>query len=272
MGAAAVPLMALGTGVGMFGMYYNMRQQINAARQNAQLIQQQAAMNAQFAQMTAGAQAVAIRNRAAFEGQMHEMNAGLMANNAMIAEQDAQSARERMRFEVGQIDSRNRRLMGAQRAAYAKAGVEIDSGTPQDVSYDSALAGEVEELAAIYLGRQEIRKNLVDAYQSRFSAEQQQFNADAVRRFGNDEASFAAWQGSTNAAIMLANGNMESASILRNIPTIRTQGFLNMAGAGLQGTSMIAGGMRNSIGTSGGGGYNSSGYPQPRAGVYGPAF
>lgn len=260
----------VGGGISAFSSYSNMKSQISAAKQNAQLVQQQAQMNAKFAEMTAGAQASAIRGRAAYESQLLGMQADVSRRNATIAEQDAQIARESRRFRVQQLDRRNRRLAGSQHAAIAKAGVTVE-GTPADVMFDSAMQGELEELVAIHIGDQEVRKHLIDAYNSNVSADMQDYNAGAVIHFGNQEASMKEWSGGMSAAMTLAQGNMQSSRYLSSIPTIRSQGYINMAGAALKTGASVYSIFNSPAPTISRA--NPSGYPQPSpGGPAGPAF
>jgi hypothetical protein len=227
---------ALALGAGAFSMYSqrkNMKAKISAAQQNAQLIQQQAQMNAGFAEMTAAAQAYAIQSRAAYESELVGLQADISRRNALVAEQDAQASRDNTRFRVNQLDRRNRRLAGAQRAAIAKSGVTIE-GTPANVMFDSAMMGELDELATIHMGSSEVRQHMIDAYNSYTTADIQDYNASAITHFGNQEAGYRQWQGSATAAMTLANGNMQSARMLSSIPNIRAQGNLNMWGTALQ--------------------------------------
>jgi hypothetical protein len=226
---------ALALGAGAFSMYSqrkNMKAQISAAQQNAAIIEQQAAINAQMATSMAAGQAHAVRQRAEFEAQSHELNAGIARNNAIMAQQDAKSSRQRMRFDVDRADRRNRMLAGSQRAAVAKAGVTIE-GTPADVMFDSALQGEIEELATIYMGNQEVRKFVIEAYNSNYSAETQDYNASAARHFGGQEANFMQWQAGANASMTMHNAGMQANSIRAAIPGMRSQSYINMIGTGL---------------------------------------
>lgn len=70
--------------------------------------------------------------------------------NADVARNQAISEQQKAAFEAQQIRRRNILRVGAQRAAYAKAGITIESGN--DVIYDSAIQGELDVLAAQYGG------------------------------------------------------------------------------------------------------------------------
>lgn len=72
--------------------------------------------------------------------------------NAAVASNNALSARQAATAEAERIRQRNRRLAGAQRAAYAKAGVDVSFGSPNDVIVDSGIQGEMDALTAVYTG------------------------------------------------------------------------------------------------------------------------
>lgn len=73
--------------------------------------------------------------------------------NAAVARNQAETANQQAQFDAQQIRDKNRRLLGAQRAAYAASGVDTSSGSAQDVQSDSATRGELEALSAIYTGK-----------------------------------------------------------------------------------------------------------------------
>ncbi len=73
--------------------------------------------------------------------------------NAKVAANNAQTASEQANFDAEQIRSKNRRIMGAQRAGMAASGYDVDSGSATDLKYDSAMQGEMDALKAIYTGR-----------------------------------------------------------------------------------------------------------------------
>jgi len=71
--------------------------------------------------------------------------------NAAIAEQDAAAERKKADYEEGQARLRLRQLIGTQRTLYAKAGVDLSSGSPLMVLADTAARGE-EDLQMIKYG------------------------------------------------------------------------------------------------------------------------
>ena len=78
---------------------------------------------------------------------MANYQAQLARNNQMIAEGYAQRA-----LQQGRADEQNQRLkaaalLGAQRAALASQGGDVDSGSPLDIQSDTARAGEYDAQA-----------------------------------------------------------------------------------------------------------------------------
>jgi hypothetical protein len=73
---------------------------------------------------------------------MANYQAQVARNNQMVAEWNAQRA-----LQQGQVDEQNQRfksaaLLGAQRAALASQGGDVNSGSPLDIQADTARAGE----------------------------------------------------------------------------------------------------------------------------------
>jgi hypothetical protein len=89
--------------------------------------------------------------------------------NAKVADNNAVAESERAGYEAGMIEDEKRRVLAAQRAAGASAGVEIKSGTPLAVMGDSAKAGELDVLARLYGGQAAATAYRNDA--NRFRAE-----------------------------------------------------------------------------------------------------
>lgn len=73
--------------------------------------------------------------------------------NAAVQKNQAAAATQQSQFDAQRIRDRNARILASQQAGYSKAGVDISSGTAQDVYYDSAINGELDALAALYTGR-----------------------------------------------------------------------------------------------------------------------
>jgi hypothetical protein len=70
--------------------------------------------------------------------------------NAAVAENNATAQRQAAEFEASKLKKRQMILLGKQRAAFAKSGIEGGYG---DVLYDSALEGELDRMAIIYSGQ-----------------------------------------------------------------------------------------------------------------------
>lgn len=70
--------------------------------------------------------------------------------NAKVAENNALAAAQQAEYEANQIKQRNRRLIGRQRVALAKAGVI--GNTAADLLTDSTVQGDLDVQAAYYKG------------------------------------------------------------------------------------------------------------------------
>lgn len=90
--------------------------------------------------------------------------------NAAVAKNQAETAAQQAAFDAQQIRDKNRRILGAQRAAFAASGVDPDAGTPVDIRADSANQGELEALTAIYTGRSGANSALARAKLENFTA------------------------------------------------------------------------------------------------------
>lgn len=71
--------------------------------------------------------------------------------NEAVAKNQAQAESDKAAYEAQRIRKRNLVLLGKQRAAYAKSGVNL-SGSALDVMFDSSMEGELDALAAQYTG------------------------------------------------------------------------------------------------------------------------
>lgn len=74
-----------------------------------------------------------------------DYNAKVADNNAKMLQQQAAAESERVR-------DRGRRILATQRAALSAAGIDVDSGSPVDVGYDSGIQAELDRLTALYRG------------------------------------------------------------------------------------------------------------------------
>lgn len=69
------------------------------------------------------------------------------------AQQNEKTAKQAAAFDESQQRQKARQLLGAQRAAYAKAGVTL-AGSPTDVIADTAAQAEIDALAIRWGGQQ----------------------------------------------------------------------------------------------------------------------
>lgn len=72
--------------------------------------------------------------------------------NAEVAKNNAQAAKQEAAYEAQMTREQVQRVKGAQRAAGASSGLNIDSGTPVAVLGDTAKQGELDVLAQLYRG------------------------------------------------------------------------------------------------------------------------
>lgn len=83
--------------------------------------------------------------------------------NEKIATNNAASANIQAAEEARRIRQRNLHLLATQRVAGAKAGIDISSGSFQDVVYDSSIQGEMDALSALYTGKVSAGSDLMRA-------------------------------------------------------------------------------------------------------------
>lgn len=101
-----------------------------------------------------------------------EFNAKVEQNNALAAQQQAEA-------EALQIRRTNRLRAGAARAAYGKAGVNLEAGN--DLLYDTGTQGELEALSALYAGQTQASYYQSRAAGARFEGR----NAASAARLGS---------------------------------------------------------------------------------------
>jgi hypothetical protein len=101
-------------------------------------------------------------------GAVGAVSAGNQANavgeyNATVAENNATAEKQRAAYEAGITRDRLRQVVGAQRAAGASSGLDVQSGTPVAVLGDTAKQGELDVLARLYSGESAARASHNDA-------------------------------------------------------------------------------------------------------------
>ena len=233
----AAPLLFAGAaGLSAGAAYNNMKAALSENALQARVTRETAAMNARMAESQAAMQAASVIHRANYDAQVSELNAQIARNNAVMLERSASQAREKASYESERIDRLNRKLRATQRARFAASGVSLE-GTAADVMFDSVLQGELDELAAIYIGDEEARSSYIAANNQMFSATMADHQAEAIRTSGRYEADIAMWQGSTRAAIIRAEGTGRANLLDANSSMIRSQGYVNMFGSILTGAA-----------------------------------
>lgn len=120
-------------------------------------------------------------------------NAELAERNADLAEQRAKDATRRGREAEQRHRVDVRRLIGAQRAAFAAQNVELDSGSALDVQMDTAYLGELDALT--------IRNNAaLEAWGYRVQSSNLQAEADRERFSSTTGAAGTLLTGAADAA------------------------------------------------------------------------
>ena len=97
--------------------------------------------------------------------------------NARITEGEAAAVKEKAEYDVALHEKDVRRLIGEQRARYAKAGVDISSGSPLFIMAATAAEGKEEEELIMYEGD-------VESTRLRNQARMQRYYAKQAKRAG----------------------------------------------------------------------------------------
>lgn len=96
--------------------------------------------------------------------------AAVARNNAVIANRNADFAVQQGSTQAEAEDYKNRSIVGAQKAAQAANGVDVDSGSPLDVRTSSEQLGRLDTLTII---------NNAQSKASAYKAQSMNFTADA---------------------------------------------------------------------------------------------
>lgn len=108
--------------------------------------------------------------------------------NAKLAEAAADDAMARGREAKGEVLSRTRRLIGAQRASLAAQGLDVSSGTALDIQSEAQVMGELDALTAVNNATREAFGHRVAAWeateQGRYAELAGENEASALRRQG----------------------------------------------------------------------------------------
>lgn len=78
--------------------------------------------------------------------------------NAAVARNDALAEQQRLRFNVDRLREKRKRILGAQRAKFAAAGIDPDSGSARAVRIDSENQSDLDIAAARFGGRRRISR------------------------------------------------------------------------------------------------------------------
>lgn len=122
--------------------------------------------------------------------------------NALLNKQNAETAAQQASFDADQIREKNKRVLGAQRAAYSASGIDPDSATAIDVHDDSAAQGELDALVAIYTGR-----TSSSAYASR--SQLNLMESRSANKAGKINVTTSLLGGATSVGYMYARQNPE---------------------------------------------------------------
>lgn len=192
-----------------------------------------ASVTRQFADFSADLdEAVAIRN-AEIIGLVTEYNATLNENEARYVLEEAE-------IQVDQTDKQVRQLIGKNRAYYAGAGVQLESGSPRDAEIDVRTQGDI-DIAIIRRGAQIEAAKFQDAaamgrwegnlqqattlwegfaggtltrYQGELSAWQTEtqgaLNATTILTEATNRSNLARYQGEVNSMMTTYNGNVQA--------------------------------------------------------------
>lgn len=78
-----------------------------------------------------------------------DYNSQIATQNAAISENRAEDAKKRGRVEALRIRQEGSKVIGAQRASFASAGVTVDSGSAFDAINDTTISTELDALTTI---------------------------------------------------------------------------------------------------------------------------
>lgn len=177
MPAAAIAVMAIGTGISAYMQY-------RAGKE------QQKGLNAQAdAQVRAGKLAQEAK----------ESEAQLAEYNAAVAELQAKDAITRGDLDANRMRSEIDQVIGRQRAGMAAGNIDVSFGSPLDIASDARYLGELDAL--------QIKTNAArEAWGYQVQAEDARTRAAIIRKEGR----YAAETGSLNASALRAQGNAAS--------------------------------------------------------------
>lgn len=100
----------------------------------------------------AGMSAVGSLYQGAIAEGNYQYQAGMMAYNKKISENNALMARRAAEFDADRFDFYRNKMVSAGQMGFVKGGVVINQGTPDAVSLETETQGALERLAILYKG------------------------------------------------------------------------------------------------------------------------
>lgn len=180
---AGIAMTAVGAGYGAAGSYRAGGAQKNIADFNATATERVSGFNADIMERES------------------ETNANILDYNARVLELQMEDAILRGRERETVFRRQVKGDIGAQRAAYAAQGIEVDSGSALDVQADTAYQGEVDALT--------IRSNAArEAWGFKVESESTRATAKAVRESGKLRADSERVTGKVNAQSIRLGGEL----------------------------------------------------------------
>ena len=111
----------------------------------------------------------------------YQYQAGMMAYNKKISENNALMERRASEFEADTLDFQRRKLISSQRVGYGgKSGVVIDEGTPDAVALETDSEAALQRLAILYKGETQANAYLQQAVGQEAAAARYRANADTA--------------------------------------------------------------------------------------------
>jgi hypothetical protein len=118
------------------------------------------------------------------QAQQQESAANAARYNAIIADQNAQTAQQAANANEEASRRKSAGDMGRLRASMAENGIGLDSGTATDLTENSSMNAELDALNIRYQGQQQARDYKSQAALGRAQAQQADNNASASRTAG----------------------------------------------------------------------------------------
>tara|TARA_R100001129_G_scaffold180619_1_gene158868 strand:+ start:111 stop:758 length:648 start_codon:yes stop_codon:yes gene_type:complete len=125
----------------------------------------------------AGMSAYGAAYQGAVQSANYEYQAGMMAYNKKISENNALMARRASEFDADTSDFYRNKMVSAGQMGFVKGGVVINQGTPDAVSLETETQGSLERLAILYKGETQAEAYLQQAVGQEAAAARYRLNA-----------------------------------------------------------------------------------------------